>query len=403
MRKYDRMDRRSFTKLLGTAAIAYNSGLKALVGRDRIVVVGAGIVGTTIAYELSKMGAEVTLIDKESPASGASGSSFSWINATYPKKPYAYNLLSQLGIDAYKNLEKEINLNISWSGSLEWFDSTDAQKKLLNEVAVLKKYPTFSPFSIITDKKAQFLEPNVNFTSNQNIIFSEVDGAIDTINAISLMTEKIKQFGGLVLHPCQFQGLNYRNGKLSSVQTSLGELEVDQAVFACGVDTDNLLSINSITTPKPGVIVRTIPTEKRLNKIIVGPGVHVHQQLDGRIIFGEQAGAPSSHLERLKEKPKDFPSELFTRQHVDRILKIATTFINNLDNLEVEKASIGWRPLPRDGKPVIGRLNKLPGVYVAVMHSGVSLAAIVGKLATQEILDGSTNIILQDFRPSRFN
>jgi glycine/D-amino acid oxidase-like deaminating enzyme len=52
---------------------------------------------------------------------------------------------------------------------------------------------------------------------------------------------------------------------------------------------------------------------------------------------------------------------------------------------------------------VIGRLNKLPGVYVAVMHSGVSLAAIVGKLATQEILDGSSNIILQDFRPSRFN
>jgi glycine/D-amino acid oxidase-like deaminating enzyme len=217
------------------------------------------------------------------------------------------------------------------------------------------------------------------------------------------MIEKIKQFGGLVLHPCQFQGLNYRNGKLSSVQTSLGELEADQAVFACGIDTDNLLSINSITTPKPGVIVRTTPSEKRLNKIIVGPGVHVHQQLDGRVIFGEQAGAPNSHLERLKDRPKDFPSGLFTKQHVDRMLKMATTFINNLDNLEVEKASIGWRPLPRDGKPVIGRLNKVPSVYVAVMHSGVSLAAIVGKLATQEILDGSTNIILQDFRPSRFN
>ena len=397
------MNRRSFSKLLTLLAIFSSKSLGNISNRDKIIIIGAGIIGTTIAYELSKMGAEVTLIDKESPASGASGSSFSWINATYPKKPYSYNLLSQLGIDAYKNLEKEINLNISWSGSLEWFDSIDAQKKLLNEVAVLKKYPKFSPFRVITDKKAKFLEPNVNFTSNQNIVLSEADGAIDTINAISLMIEKIKQFGGLVLHPCRFQGLNYRKGKLSSVQTSLGELEADQAVFACGIDTDSLLSINSITTPKPGVIVRTTPSEKRLNKIVVGPGVHVHQQLDGRVIFGEQAGAPSSHLERLKDRPKDFPSELFTKQHVDRMLKIATTFINNLDNLEVEKASIGWRPLPRDGKPVIGRLNKLPGVYVAVMHSGVSLAAIVGKLATQEILDGSTNIILQDFRPSRFN
>ena len=402
MRKCDHMDRRLFTKLLSSFAIAYNSSLKALVSRDKLVVVGAGIIGTTIAYELSKMGAKVTLIDKESPASGASGSSFSWINATYPKKPYSYNFLSQLGIDAYKNLEKEINLNINWSGSLEWFNSMDAQKKLISEVTALKKYPKFSPLRIITDKKAKFLEPNVNFYSNQNIIFSEADGAIDTINAISVMIEKIKQFGGSVLHPCQFQGLNYLNGKLSSVQTSLGELEADQVVFACGIDTDNLLSINSITTPKPGVIVRTRPSGKLLNKIVVGPGVHVHQQLDGRVIFGEQAGAPSSHLERLKEKPKGFPSELFARQHTDQILKMAT-FINNLGTLEVERTSIGWRPLPRDGKPVIGRLDKLPGVYVAVMHSGVSLAAIVGKLATQEILDGSNNIILQDFRPSRFN
>ena len=49
MRKYHRMDRRSFTKLLGSVAIAYNSGLKALVSGDRIVVVGAGIVGSSIA------------------------------------------------------------------------------------------------------------------------------------------------------------------------------------------------------------------------------------------------------------------------------------------------------------------------------------------------------------------
>ena len=179
------MDRRLFTKLLSSVAIAYNSSLKALVRRDRIVVIGAGIIGTAIAYELSKMGAEVTLIDKESPASGASGSSFSWINATYPKKPYSYNLLSQLGIDAYKNLEKEINLNISWSGSLEWFDSIDDQKKLVNEVTILKQYPKYSPFRVITNKQAKFLEPNVNFNSNQNIVFSEADGAIDTINALN--------------------------------------------------------------------------------------------------------------------------------------------------------------------------------------------------------------------------
>ena len=396
------MNRRSFSKLLTLLAIFSSKSLGNISNRDKIIIIGAGIIGTTIAYELSKMGAEVTLIDKESPASGASGSSFSWINATYPKKPYSYNLLSQLGIDAYKNLEKEINLNISWSGSLEWFDSIDAQKKLLNEVAVLKKYPKFSPFKIITDKKAKFIEPNVNFNSNQNIIFSEADGAIDTINAISQMIKKIKQYGGLVLHPCKFQGLKYTKGRLSSISTSMGELEANQAVFACGIDTDKLLSIKSISHSKPGIIIRSKPKEKILNKIIVGPGIHVHQQLDGRIIFGEQAGAPNSHIERLIEKPKGFPSKLFAEQHTDLIFSIAKRFINNIGNLELEKITIGWRPLPIDGKPVMGRLKQYSDIYVAVMHSGISLAAIAGKLISQEILDGSSNSLLKDFRPSRF-
>ena len=107
------MDRRTFSKLLSLMMISSNQTLGAINKREKIIVIGAGIIGTTIAYELSKMGADVTLIDQEFPGSAASGSSFSWINATYPKKPYPYNLLSQLGIDAYRSLEKEINLKIT--------------------------------------------------------------------------------------------------------------------------------------------------------------------------------------------------------------------------------------------------------------------------------------------------
>ena len=79
------MDRRTFSKLLSLMMISSNQTLGAINKREKIIVIGAGIIGTTIAYELSKMGADVTLIDQEFPGSAASGSSFSWINATYPK------------------------------------------------------------------------------------------------------------------------------------------------------------------------------------------------------------------------------------------------------------------------------------------------------------------------------
>ena len=396
------MDRRTFSKLLSLMMISSNQTLGAINKREKIIVIGAGIIGTTIAYELSKMGADVTLIDQEFPGSAASGSSFSWINATYPKKPYPYNLLSQLGIDAYRSLEKEINLKINWGGSLEWFDSDEEQTNLMNEVNNLKKYPRYSAVDVINEREARTLEPGIDF-KNKNIVFSRADGAIDTIHAINLMIENIKFNGGSVLYPCRFQGLKYTNRTLSSVETTVGELEADQAIFATGIDSGRLLSIDMMKPSTPGIIVTSKPTGNLLKRIIVGPGVHIHQQIDGRIIFGEQSGAPTSHLDRLSNKPKDFPSELFAQDHINRIFDTAKTFMKKVEDLKVEKTSIGWRPLPKDGRPVIGRIDGLSGIYIAVMHSGVSLAAIVGKLVSEEILNGSTNLLLKDFRPSRFN
>ena len=88
------MDRRTFTKLMGLQTLPSSMSFGQILKSPKIVVIGAGIIGTMIAYELVKKGADVKIIDKEFPASGASGHSFSWINATYPKKPYEYNLLS---------------------------------------------------------------------------------------------------------------------------------------------------------------------------------------------------------------------------------------------------------------------------------------------------------------------
>mgnify|MGYP001257231910 CR=1 FL=1 len=76
------MDRRTFTKLIGLLAMPSGKSFGKTLKNTNIVVIGAGILGTMIAYELIKRGSRVTLIDKNYPASGASGNSFSWINAT---------------------------------------------------------------------------------------------------------------------------------------------------------------------------------------------------------------------------------------------------------------------------------------------------------------------------------
>ena len=84
----------------------------------RVLIIGSGIVGSCIAYELAKQGVKVILVDKDSALVGASQNSFNWINATYPKSPYSYNYLSQLSLTAYQNLHNELDFPLQWNGSL---------------------------------------------------------------------------------------------------------------------------------------------------------------------------------------------------------------------------------------------------------------------------------------------
>ena len=394
------MDRRSFTKLLGSVAIAYNPGLKALVSGDRVVVVGAGIVGSSIAYHLTKMGAAVTVIERDRPAAHASGRSFAWINASYPKKPYSYHHLSRLSLLAYHKLETEIGIDVHWGGSLEWFASQENQKMLAQEIQVQQSYGV--PIEMISGEQAHELEPNVEFDKNSSIAFSKLDGAVDAVGIVENFLRKTSSLGNEVLYPVTYKSLKVIGNKIVAVRTSVGEIETDQVVFACGVDTDELLKIDVLKTSRPGIILRTRPMKKVIDRVIVAPGVHIHQQHDGTVIIGEQAGAPVSHLERLALKPELFPGAAFEKQHSERILAIAQQFIPQLKTVELEEVVIGWRPLPHDERPVVGHVKNIPGVYLATMHSGVTLAPIIGELVAMELLEGTETNLLADFRPDRF-
>jgi glycine/D-amino acid oxidase-like deaminating enzyme len=65
-------------------------------------------------------------------------------------------------------------------------------------------------------------------------------------------------------------------------------------------------------------------------------------------------------------------------------------------------ARIGVRHIPGDGLPAVGPAPGIEGLYLAVMHSGVTLAPIVGRLAAEEILGKGGSTLLDGFRPARF-
>jgi glycine/D-amino acid oxidase-like deaminating enzyme len=405
------MDRRDFSKLLALLAISPNQGLGNISKKDKIIIIGAGIVGSSIAYHLTKMGAEVTVIERDRPAAHASGRNFGWLHASYPTQPYSFHHLLRLSLLAYHKLETEIDIDIHWGGSFEWHASKVSQKMLAQEVEVQQGYGV--PIEMISGEQAHELEPNVKFDKEASMAFSKSDGAVYAIEVVNEFLRKTINLGGQVLYPVTYENVKVKRGKIVAVRTSIGEIEADRVVFACGIDADELLKIDVLKTSKSEIILRTQPMKKVIDRVIILPSFNIHQEKDGTVIIGAAnttegapvgglSGAPISHLDRLASMPESFPDEALEKQHVERILAIVQQFIPQLKTVELEEVVIGWIPSTHNGGPVVGHFKNIPGAYLATTNSGVTLAPIIGELVAMELLDGVETNLLADFRPDRF-
>lgn len=398
------MNRRFLLKLLAAASIA-GCGPREKVNKNlRVVVAGAGIIGASIAYHLAKAGASVTVIDKQGPATHASGGTFAWINATWAKTPRSYHSLNQDSVSNWGELHRSLNLPVRWGGSLEWFDNEKRQEKLADQIA--EQFEWGERARMVDSAELSELEPKVDFGGATRAGFSQNDGTVDAVLATQKLLKVAGTLGAAVQYPCELKGVSQRDGKLIEVETSRGIIKADKLVLATGAAPDAGLRFADSEVPQrstPGIIVTLKPMPRCINRIIAAPGIHMHQRDDGRLVIGEQDGAPQNeaHTLRLAARPNHYPDPIIAEQHAARMLAIARRFAPCTSEAVAESVRIGWRPLPIDGHPVLGASPARPDVYLAIMHSGVTLAPIVGQLVAHELTEDVVVERLQEFRPGR--
>src|ERR1700693_3801893 len=130
------MKRREFIETCAGLAVSACFPGMARAATSRVVIVGGGIIGASIAYHLAKRGAQVTLLEKLRPASGATEKSFAWLNATFSKQPRNYFNLNLLGMAGWRRLEQELGgeLPIQWGGSVEWYPVGEEAEQLRRDL-----------------------------------------------------------------------------------------------------------------------------------------------------------------------------------------------------------------------------------------------------------------------------
>jgi glycine/D-amino acid oxidase-like deaminating enzyme len=355
------------------------------------VIAGGGIIGANLAYRLARRGASVTLVECARPATGATANSFAWINATYSKQPWAYFNLNRLGIEAWQQLDRELpgQLPVRWGGSVEWYGDEKRARSFRDEIRHHQGWGY--PAHTIDEPALRTLEPHVEPGTIALAAHAELEGSVDPVGATEQLLARAASLGARIVHPAEVTALDERNGRLRAVRTTAGDFEADVLIVACGTETPRVAALAGVRVPlkdSPGVLVHTAPQPRVLERVVLSPIAHMKQKPDGRIVTGAGFGGT--------------PSTDASREIGERFLKTASEVLPAFARSEVEKVTLGWRPLPQDEFPVIGFPQARRDVYITVMHSGVTLSPLVAHLAAIEILDGVEAEPLAPYRPARF-
>ena len=364
-----------------------------------VTVVGAGIVGAALAYTLSRRGVAVTVIDKGRPGGGATSHSFAWINAT-AKHPVSYHNFNRRSLGMWERFAKGLGVDVGlrWGGQMEWAATAEGAAELESRAAQLQAWGY--PCRILDGAQAAQLEPALSLGNVTAAIYCESDGMVEPTLAAEACIRAAAKHGATVKLETEVTSIE-ADSSIARVVAGGESVESDVVVLAGGLDNTPLAAMAGITIPQqdsPGVVIRTNPIGQPLlaNVSVIyapplepgRPEIHLRQCLDGSAMIGEGS------QESLARDD--------SQSHADELLARAAQYVPALKGASAVPVPVGYRPMPLDGFPVLGYSPKAPNVYLALTHSGVTLAPLMAQLATMEIADGADVDLLSDYRPSRF-
>jgi len=398
------LKRRRFLQTLAGFALSTMPPARVWAGTPlRVGVVGGGIIGTAIALHLAEAGARVTLFEKVTPTFGATQNSFGFINIFDPDRTY-----QRLRIESYRawrRLDAALGLCVTWGGYIAWATSATEAAQVRAAAAMLDG----TPYEVRRIDAAQFrrLSPAVEPGPLAAAFHSPSAGHVDPVFVTWRMLQRAQRLGVDVRYPCEVLAIELRGERLTGVRTDRETVALDRLVVAAGVDSPSLLAMVGYRLPlrhAPGILAHSAPTRALTRLVYDAPDeLEFKQMASGRIVGEWHFEPPDIPAHRaIRAAPIDYPDPALRAEHGRRILAHVGAVMPGARDVALERLTLGFRPMPADGFPVVGPTPGAPDVYVAVTHSGITLAAILGRYVSRELLSAVPAPALAPYRPSRF-
>jgi glycine/D-amino acid oxidase-like deaminating enzyme len=359
------------------------------------IVIGGGLVGSAIAYGLSRQSENVAILDGGDRSFRASRGNFGlvWVQGKgWNYAPYAQWCLqaADLWVDFNSQLEKETGISTGYtrSGGIhicideeEW----NTRVKILSEAA--KHTDGRFKFEMLDTAALKQQIPQVS-DEVVGASYSEQDGHVDPLGLLhalhnGLQNRKVNYYGNQSVTEIEPIDTGFRISTMDRV------FSAKKIVLCAGLGNEKLGSMVGMDIPVVVDRGQVMITE-RLEKFLDLPTLHVRQTVHGTVQIGD------SHEDvGLNDGTDPFV--------LKKIAQRAVLMFPFLSSVRLIRAWGALRIMTPDNNPIYQQSIEFPGAYTATCHSGVTLAAAHAGPVAEWIMGKNEKSLLDQFGTERFN
>ncbi|RLF52609.1 MAG: FAD-binding oxidoreductase [Thermoplasmata archaeon] len=369
-----------------------------MIKKTDVVIIGGGVNGCSLAYNLAKRGIDVTLFEKKYLSSGATGACGAGIRQQWSTKENA--LLAIESVKIFEKLSRELDEDIEFrqGGYLIMVHDEEEMKQAEKNVSMQRSLGL----------KVDILEPDeindivpildVKGINAVGATFCPSDGHANPFKTTFAYANAARKLGAKLYTHTTVNKIRVKDGTVVGVSTDKGFIKTSVVVNAAGVWSRDIARLTGVKLPNVPFRKEIMATErfKLLFEAMVisfKDGIYFSQQREGQIVGGIPIPGEKSGY-------KTMPTFAFL-QHMAKTL---TRYAPVLKHVNMLRHWTGFYDVTPDARPILG---ETPGIKGFIQCNGFSghgfmISPMVTKILTEYIVDGRTSDILEKLSLNRF-
>jgi sarcosine oxidase subunit beta len=353
------------------------------------IVIGAGVIGASMACNLSRRGLKVLILERQSAGSGATGASSGLVRMHYDLEVDA--ALAWQSFHFFRNWRERIGGECGFhrTGFLQ-IVTPDKNDQLRGNVEMHKKLGI--PTEVIPAAEVKTLAPMFKTDDFELAAYEPESGYADPVLTTNSFLEQAKAHGAVLKQDCEVTGIRLRGGKVQGVESGRGGVDAPILVNCAGTFADRIGRMAGVeiplTTWTHDVAFVKRPPNVGMHPTCIDDALSMYFRPEGQLTLiglednnrmGEPAEAELSRVEHG-----------FVMRAIDRICER----MEGMDEGSLHSTHVGRDGLTPDQRAIMDQAGP-DGFYIACGFSGTGfkLSPAVGVCMSELILDGKAKLV----------